>query len=1277
DVLDNHKSKAAWDKGFTGQGVKVMVNDSGIDFCHPDLQGTQARITSPDSPYYGWPEMFDSLSMFLWASDNYVGTTYIADGRGDYADTSTTRSGDELVDNGDGTYNLVYKPIGSTDPDGHVYRVPGTSKSGVYHIGSHPDKVLQKYWYNERVAVLVVDEHEPGVYDTVYVDLDDDHDFTNEKPIRKGDEAACKDLDGDGYADVSGGLVYFIADGVNPIPATDWMWKLGVAGNGAHDFGEPGNGDLVAFAIQDFTEAGGDHGQLVASNIAGQGVIDGNAPAWKPSGDGTPGTGMVVGGGKDVKLVANGNFYASPYDEDGFLFSALGYDGIPGTDDDVQIINNSCGSPSGDNDGWQDRDRLYDSIQHINPSLSIVVSTGNYAPGYGTVTPPSPMGAISVGASTQYGSTKFGALELNSMDQITYGDVSSFSSRGPSARGEAGVSVVADGAWGAGDLPLNEVGNGWTAWETWGGTSRSGPVAAGNLALVYDAYRQTHGVWPDYQTARAILMAGADDSNYDVLVQGAGRVNADTATDIAAGLGDVYVVPDSWSFGDYHGVNYPGFANIMYPGKSSTKTFTIYNPGDTDQVVNISTDRLVKIGEMNFDWTTAPVSDEGPYEFPMPDYLRDLTPNIPQGTDLMIIRWTIPMSEFDPNGDLQWDQRWYGAVYDWTDVNGNGKLWTDLDGDGAVDRDAGELDEKEAVLFTYWRPYNIGGQMTVQRPLERTHDGIYLGLIHRQRNEAIPQTHFKFKVEFYQHASWPWLSINPTSTTVPAGGSATFEATMSVPSAAAYGLYEGSIRVDDGSHVSVIPAVVNVAAYSANFAFGGPPASDGPYDNGRIYPAQDWVGRAANGDWRFYMADIPNTPENASLIVDTRWDYPGSDVDIIIMGPTESKYSSQDPDYYGPYTLSTIGRSTDTNQGYGVWLWNTATGTNREIVTAPAQPGLHVIALHNVIFGGDAIYESVTGQAGTIGAQPASIDEVALMNNGTVTVTVNATVPLPDLTVDGFGLGKPETYTDQVVHQDDPDDPSTASYTRTVTIEHGARLAVSVNGQADTDLDLYVYYISPSGPKLVGSSTTPTAQESVSITFPPDGQYMIAVHGWSVPAGITTFDLTIDAVQGYDLQVSNVPSGPFAPGQPIQFTVSWSKDLAEGESAEGLLLLGPSMAPGALAVPVHITAANFTTPMSMDVPVSADTYMHSGEPDTNFSDYPKLRVGRNDTLHSVLWADVSSIPAPYPVDHATLYVWVDSFAGGGSPHELTAHKVLSAWDEATATWNTPWSTPGG
>ena len=35
DVLDTHKSTAAWDKGYTGEGVRVAVLDSGVDFGHP------------------------------------------------------------------------------------------------------------------------------------------------------------------------------------------------------------------------------------------------------------------------------------------------------------------------------------------------------------------------------------------------------------------------------------------------------------------------------------------------------------------------------------------------------------------------------------------------------------------------------------------------------------------------------------------------------------------------------------------------------------------------------------------------------------------------------------------------------------------------------------------------------------------------------------------------------------------------------------------------------------------------------------------------------------------------------------------------------------------------------------------------------------------------------------------------------------------------------------------------------------------------------------------
>jgi len=57
-----------------------------------------------------------------------------------------------------------------------------------------------------------------GVYDTVYVDLNNNRDFKDDKPCRKGDEISYWDRDNDGYPDESGGMVYFIADGKMPLP---------------------------------------------------------------------------------------------------------------------------------------------------------------------------------------------------------------------------------------------------------------------------------------------------------------------------------------------------------------------------------------------------------------------------------------------------------------------------------------------------------------------------------------------------------------------------------------------------------------------------------------------------------------------------------------------------------------------------------------------------------------------------------------------------------------------------------------------------------------------------------------------------------------------------------------------------------------------------------------------------------------------------------------------------------------------------------------------------
>ncbi|MCX7766198.1 MAG: hypothetical protein N2246_05770, partial [Candidatus Sumerlaeia bacterium] len=59
-VKNIHKVPQAWAKGYTGTGVIVGVVDTGVDFAHPDLQGTQARVVG--GPYDAWPFAYDTMS---------------------------------------------------------------------------------------------------------------------------------------------------------------------------------------------------------------------------------------------------------------------------------------------------------------------------------------------------------------------------------------------------------------------------------------------------------------------------------------------------------------------------------------------------------------------------------------------------------------------------------------------------------------------------------------------------------------------------------------------------------------------------------------------------------------------------------------------------------------------------------------------------------------------------------------------------------------------------------------------------------------------------------------------------------------------------------------------------------------------------------------------------------------------------------------------------------------------------------------------------------------
>ncbi|WP_193318955.1 DNRLRE domain-containing protein [Nonomuraea phyllanthi] len=98
---------------------------------------------------------------------------------------------------------------------------------------------------------------------------------------------------------------------------------------------------------------------------------------------------------------------------------------------------------------------------------------------------------------------------------------------------------------------------------------------------------------------------------------------------------------------------------------------------------------------------------------------------------------------------------------------------------------------------------------------------------------------------------------------------------------------------------------------------------------------------------------------------------------------------------------------------------------------------------------------------------------------------------------------------------------------------------------------------------------------------------------------------------------------------------------------------------------------------------SADTTLASGEPTTGHDEVngqKRLQVGNTATAVGnsravVAFGDYAEqIPAEAQIADAKLSLWQATAAGSGA--SFTAHQLTTSFDEA-ATWNSPWTTPGG
>ncbi|MDH4122891.1 MAG: S8 family serine peptidase, partial [Thermoplasmata archaeon] len=1134
-TVEEHKAINAWSMGYDGTGVKIALLDSGVDFGHPDLQGRQARVNNPASPYDGWPLVFDVSSVEIYENTGFADNTWYTETYGTY------RLGD-----------FIYF-------DGYKYNVSEIpSNMSYYRIGYHPDSNLATY-YGEPVAVLVVLNLTTGASEKVYVDLLNDKTFNNDKPCMKGDEISYFDVynentdewndsmwnAGDGIADISGGMIYWISDGVNSMPLADVIFTTPRI---------PSGGEMIAFVGEfNYLES---HGTGTASSAVGTGrTIDGLLSGMAPNA-------TVIA----VPVFGSGSII------DCWSVAAIGYDGVAGTGDEANIASNSYGFDSTATESGNDAVSGWNYlIAAYWPGTLWMWSTGNGGPGYGTSSGPTHPLAVMVGAATSMGYRYL--LGQGATDDAMYGDVIPFSDDGPTKAGKLHTDVVAAGAYGFVPAPLYfylGAENGNDSWMTFGGTSMSCPVAAGAIALMYQAYFDANGVYPSSEIGKALIMSSADDINTDVLKQGAGYINAERGVLLASGTDGISIEPvvhansgipiadNVWYPGGYRSTNYLTFPDVVFPGDVGAKTFNVVNHNVTAPVtVTVSDAIFTKTSTTDLNYATA---DEYPF-------FMDITGYIPAGTDLTRITAYCSYDDyFDPG-------RTYSPIFNYGLELHN---WIDLDNDSV------------AATSEFNRVTVDGGvsnilQVLMHDPLTRIDDGLYLRMTVYWGGQA--GIDWNFRIENYEKTDWTWVSELLGTMNIPAGGTMANMLTLTLPANAPIGTYEGAVYLTADGNVTVMPILLHVAANDPEFQFGGNLLDQTIFDN-NVSGTADREWRYEVGNWRTYYTDVPDAyvigPDDR-LYVTVNWSDVPTDIDVHMLSNVGAPWLINDE----PFHLGEIGGSEENYLGAGTFAFKTSTGFNKEVVAVPFSNGLNEIVLRNPIGAGLLPYELITGVTrvfnDSLSYSPGSI--VFWLNIPAVEPKDKIPIDISPGALSGmtgvpfsakaFGPISQKSFMGLTAYQ--------GSYTDTyfeLTDDHDYLKVTTTSVVGGLDIDLEVYWYDPIGNDwwLMGMSAGATADETVQIHAPPQGTYAASVYGYTVPGVMANYDLFIEyPISTTPFEIIDVPAtvNPWT-----NFSMNFTYDLPYAQGMYiGYVSFGFWGAGDSYRIPVYIILLDKAAPV--------------------------------------------------------------------------------------------------
>ncbi len=608
------------------------------------------------------------------------------------------------------------------------------------------------------------------------------------------DWVSNRDIDADGgkgdgkfYPDISGGMTYFIADGVNPVPYMNLYWEWNSID--IEDRKIPGNGDMIAL-FGEFTESSM-QGTQIGTSVSGYGAMK--------DGNGNP---LIKGMAPGAKIMSiRGGVFSSWY------FAAEGYDGLIGTDDDAQIVAVTSNFAVS-NSGWDvyTKGAEYIGKYYAQGKIVFVSGTGDDGFGYGTsLSPGSSEATITAGQGTMFdyrcynpkAPSDLGRVYADGGQSPHHGDVLPSSGRGPNMLGNPEPDVVTAGAFQFGGIPLNVdqdyttmdynwYGGQW-AWDLWSGPAASAASTAGVLAMIYDAYHQAHNAYPDVNQARSLLRSGADNLNYDVLTQGSGWSNALRSTNLAAGLDGIYLNKTYWVPGDYRGVRYEGFVKLMEPGETASQAITITNANSDDPIsIQVYDSIFHKFGEQRLDMNITKTYDD-----PDTPGIINIEPYIAIGTELLKVTATSVRKATM--------QTYMAELFDWSDANDN----------GLVDF------PQEQNRMTYIIGTN-SLELRYRDPLGRTTDDLVVQ-VKGFGGSGEPLDDWIISLEFFKKVDWSWLTLSNAPAALAKGATTSFTMNLNVPSYADVGSYEGAVYIN--RKVDEEPVATGVGILMENVPF--------------------------------------------------------------------------------------------------------------------------------------------------------------------------------------------------------------------------------------------------------------------------------------------------------------------------------------------------------------------------------------------------------------------------------------------------------------------------